>query len=117
MDRDKQKKPIISLIMLCAAPLSAVCFLWYKLETYNLIVHNDAGFYVLVYCFFAFILSAIIWLRNRKKGRPVTATWLVAVLILFTVARVGVKIPLCTECERTTAEELGILVHWIEPYP
>ena len=108
-------KKTLPVVMLCMLPLSAVIFLFYCLETYNSIVHNDSGFFVCLYSVFMFIVSLIIWLKNKSYNKCLTFVFAVATAVLCAVFYFGNKIPFCVECEHVTAEDLGFLIHWIAP--
>lgn len=108
-------KRFMPAVILCLLPLSAVSILFYCLETYNSVVHNDCGTLICFYCIISFIISLIIWKRIKSKWRFMTCIFVVSTLILCAVFYVGNKIPFCVECDHVTAEDLGFLQHWISP--
>ena len=109
------KKNVISAVILCALPLSAISYLFYCLETYYEVVHNDSAALIGFYCIITFIISTEIWRRNRKANRSLTAIWGLSTLVLILVLLIGNRIPFCVECDQVTAEDLGFLIHWIKP--
>lgn len=109
------KKRSLSTIILCAIPLSALALVFYCLETYNEAVHNESSFFVCGYSVIAFIISTLIWHRTKKTNRGATVTWIISAVVLMLVFYVGSKIPFCVVCDRVTAEDLGFLIHWIQP--
>ena len=104
------KKPTASLLFL-ALPLSALLFLLYCLETYT--AHTDTSFYVCLYCIVAFAVSVLVWRRSKASVPHATVIWAVSTAVLVFTFCTAAKIPFCTVCDSTTAEELGILIHWI----
>ena len=92
-------------------PLSAAALTLYCLETYDNTVHNESSAVVCGYCLLMLLLSVAVW--RRTKG--VTALWILSALILAFVYYVGCKIPFCVVCDQVTAEDLGFLIHWIQP--
>ena len=103
------------LILQSAIPLSALGLLLYCLETYNDAVHNESGFFICCYCVLGLIISTILWCCIRKRIGPATVIWIISTIILVFVFYVGWKIPFCVVCDRVTAEDLGFLIHWIQP--
>lgn len=69
-------KKTLPVVILCMLPLSAVIFLFYCLETYNSIVHNDSGFFVCLYSVFMFIVSLIIWIKNTAEDLGFLIHWI-----------------------------------------
>ena len=98
-------------ILFLALPLSALLFLLYCLETYT--GHTDTAFYVVLYCALALAVSAFVWHRSKASVPYATAFWLMAATVLILTLCTAFKIPFCTVCDNTTAEELGFLIHWI----
>ena len=108
-------KKTLPVVILCILPLSVVIFLFHCLETYNSIVHNDSGFFVCLYSVFMLIVSLIIWLKNKSYNKCLTFVFIVSTAVLCAVFYFGNKIPFCVECDHVTAEDLGLLIHWIAP--
>ncbi len=111
------KKPVVPMLFLCILPLSACGLLWYALETYGEVVHNESGFVVCLYAAIAVAISTEIWQKHRTGHRAVTVLWIMALCLLAFVFYVGKKIPFCVVCDGVTAEALGFLTHWISPNP
>lgn len=119
--RDKQKvrqtkADWMRLIAMILLPLTALAYLYYSLETYTLVVHNDAGFLISVYvaaCLFALV---VLWEKSRGRGMRFNVMAVAALMVLMFVFAVAQKIPFCVECDHVTAEELGFLTRWIPPY-
>ena len=110
------KKRIPLIAALCALPLLGGIWLLHCLETYNATpAHSNSAGFISVYCLAAIISAAIIWWKNRKFGKIVTVVWLLSTLILLFVLLTCERIPFCVECDHTTAEDLGFLIHWIKP--
>ena len=108
-------KRIMPVILLCLLPLSAAAYLIYSLETYNSVVHNDCGALICFYCIISFIISLIVWAKNRSATKYITYIFIVSTLMLCGIFYVGNKIPFCVECDHVTADDLGFLVRWISP--
>ena len=98
-------------ILLLAPSLLALLFLFYCLETYT--AHTDTAFYVCLYCIIALAVSVFVWQRSKAALPHATAIWVSAAAILIFVLFTAAKIPFCTVCDRTTAEDLGFLIRWI----
>lgn len=96
-------------------PLAAITYLFYCLETYNLVVHNDSGFAVQALSLFFMLVEFILWRKKRKQYRAYTVIAVISTFLLAAVFYVGGKIPFCVECDRITAEDLGFLQYWIQP--
>ena len=109
------RKQITSTGILCAIPLSALLLTLYCLETYNETVHNESSILVCIYSVIALIASTWIWHRTKRVNRGATAIWLLSVVMLMFVFYVGSKIPFCVVCDQVAAEDLGFLIHWIQP--
>lgn len=105
----------IRLIIMILLPITALGYLYYSLETYNQVVHNESGFFVCIYAFACMMAEATMWMLSRKKGTRYTVIALIALVILLFVWYVGEKIPFCVECDHVTAEDLGFLTYWITP--
>lgn len=105
----------LAIILLCVLPLSAVALALYSLENYHNTVHNDASFYVCLYCVAAFVVSTVVWRYAKKHNRGASVLWCISAAVLGFVFYVGSKIPFCVVCDRITAEDLGFLTHWIQP--
>ena len=108
-------KKALPVILLCLLPLSAAAYLFYCLETYYSVVHNDSGFIVCTYSILVFLITLILWLKNRASNKYLTVLFAVSTLILCGVFYVGNRIPFCVECDHVTAADLGFLTHWITP--
>ena len=109
------KKQIFSTTLLCLIPISALALTLYCLETYDQVVHNESGLLVCAYGLLSLLICTRIWLRARKENRYMTLFFLLAAAVLVFVVYVGTKIPFCVVCDRVTAEDLGFLIHWIQP--
>lgn len=110
-------KKWLSMIALCLLPLSLVAYLFYSLETYNSVTHNECGASICMCSVIAFLISLYLWNRIQKTAKYATAIFIVSSLILCGVYYVGTKIPFCVICDGVTAEDLGFLTHWIDPMP
>lgn len=109
------KKQFVPVLLLCLIPISALALTLYCLETYDQVVHNESGLLVCGYSLLAFLICTCIWLRVRKSNRHLTAIWFLAAAVLVFVFYMGTKIPFCVVCDQVTAEDLGFLIHWIQP--
>ena len=98
-------------IFFLALPLTALLFLLYCLETYT--GHSDTSFWVCLYSIFALAACTFLWLLTKSTVPNSTALWFLSVAVLVFVFYAASKIPFCTVCDHTTAEELGFLVRWI----
>ena len=109
------RKQLASKMILCAIPLSALALTLYCLKTYDKTVHNESAALVCMYSVIALIVSTWIWHRTKRFNRGATAIWLLSVVMLVLVFYTGSKIPFCVVCDQVTAEDLGFLIHWIQP--
>ncbi len=98
-------------IIFFALTLSALLFLLYCLETYT--AHHDTYFFVCVYSILALAASTFLWLLTKNTVPHSTIIWLLSTAVLVFVFYAASKIPLCTVCDKTTAEDLGFLIRWI----
>lgn len=110
----KRKMPAI---IMCLLPLVAVAYLFYSLETYYSVTHNECGINICIYCAAAFVASFIIWLKTKATRKYMTWIFIISTLILAGVFYVGYRIPYCVVCQGITADKLGFLTHWIVPVP
>ena len=108
-------KKFIPAIGIGLISLSTLAVLFHALETYNEVVHNEASFYVTAYAIAAIVISTIIWRKNRIARKHLSVVWFLSLLIMGFVYYAGNKIPFCVECDHVTAEDLGFLIHWIQP--
>lgn len=113
--RNRMKKHIVPIFFLCIIPLSALALTLYCLETYYEVVHSEASILVCGYSVLAFAVSTLIWYRMKTVSRCSTVIWIVSTIVLVFVFYVGSKIPFCVVCDHVTAEDLGFLIHWIQP--
>lgn len=109
------KKEILPVCILGAIPISALALVLYCLETYYAVVHNESSLLVCGYCIIAFIVSTFIWCRIKKTNKRSTVIWIISTAALVFTFYVGSKIPFCVVCDQVTAEDLGFLIHWIQP--
>ena len=110
-------KKLVFTIILCLLPLAAVANLFYSLETYYSVVHNECGVKICFRCVIAFIISLIIWVKYKSTAKYMTWIFILSTVILCAVFYVANKIPFCVVCDQVTAEDLGFLTHWISPLP
>ncbi len=110
------KKGTISLAIIILLTLSAVGFLLYNLETYYEVVHDEQSILVCGYTVLISLITGFIFMAKRNSFRSYKTIYAVCAVVLFLVFLLGRQIPLCVECEQTTARELGILRFWIEPF-
>ena len=110
------KKGTISLAIIILLTLSAVAFLLYNLETYYEHVHGEESTLVCGYTIFIALVTGFIFMAKRDSFRSYKTIYAVCAAVLFLVFLLGRQIPLCVECEQTTARELGILRFWIKPF-
>ena len=108
-------KKFFALFFLCLIPLVMLAFLYFDLETYKEITHNECGAFLCIESALAFVVCSVIALCNRRRGKAILITWVASTLVLAFVFYVGNKIPFCVVCEDVTAEDLGFLTHWIAP--
>lgn len=108
-------RKILPIFLLCVIPISALALVFRCLETYYETVHNESSFLVCSYSIIAFAVSTFIWFRVKKANRYSTPIWILSAMILVFVFYVGSKIPFCVVCDGVTAEDLGFLIHWIQP--
>jgi len=111
----RSKGEIISIIIMILLPLSALGLLYYSLETYTRTVHNDSGFLVGAHAIGCIAVTAVLWLKLRKKGKKFTVIAAISLAVLAFVLIVAEKIPFCVECDQVTKEDLGFLTYWIPP--
>lgn len=108
-------KKFFAIFFLCLIPLIMLAFLYFDLETYKEITHNECGAFLCIESALAFVICSVIALCNRRRGKAILITWVASTLVLAFVFYVGNKIPFCVVCEEVTAEDLGFLTHWISP--
>lgn len=113
--QSRTKADWIRLIIMILLPFTALGLLYYKLETYTQVVHNDAGALVSAYAVACFVAVSVLWGKSFKKGAGFGVVAIAALLVLSFVFYVGEKIPFCVECDHITAEDLGFLTYWIPP--
>lgn len=87
--------------------------LLYSLETYE--PHTDAGFGCQLIALIAIVMNAVVAARSRKCNRFLCAPAVVSLVLCLLVFVIADRIPLCPECDHTTAADLGFLTHWISP--
>ena len=112
----RSKGEIISIIIMILLPLTALGYLYYCLETYTQVVHNDSGTLAGAHAVGCMVVNFILWMKMRRKGRIFSIIAAAALFLLIFVLWVASKIPFCVECDHVTADDLGFLIHWIEPY-
>ena len=110
-----EKEQPFHIFILCIIPVSALVLVFYCLETYNKVTHNESSILVCGYSILAFIISTLVWRKTKKITRCATAVWIISTAALAFVFYVGSKIPFCVVCDQVTAEDLGFLIHWIKP--
>lgn len=109
------KGEIISIIIMILLPISALGLLYYSLETYTRTVHNDSGFLVGAHAIGCMVVTVVLWMKLRKRGKKFTVIAAISLAVLAFVLIVAEKIPFCVECDQVTAQDLGFLIHWIKP--
>ncbi len=94
-------------------PLAAALIVQYNLAQYQ--AHEEPyGFVMFLIAWFGgiyLIAMCVRFIRRRRWG--MSALQLASILALVAVFALYMKIPLCPECDHTTAEDLGFLIKWI----
>ena len=108
-------KQLIRWSVMAFLPIAAIAYLFYCLETYDFVVHNDSGFAVQALSLLFMLVEFILWRKGRRQHRAYTVVAVICALLLAAVFYVGGKIPFCVECDQITAEDLGFLQYWIRP--
>lgn len=101
-------------IMLILPFIAAACLL-FALETYDSVVHSNAGATVSLITLFCAFVEFMLWRKGQQQHKAYTIIALFAAVILVGVFYVAEKIPFCVECDQVTADDLGFLTHWITP--
>lgn len=110
----KFKRFVIGIIPYALAALSAYALVD-ALVNYR--AHSDSGFGALMIAVVGIILTFLYaeHALAHKKYRTLAALALPAA-VLVAVILIAYKIPNCPECDHTTAEDLGFLTKWIQPW-
>ena len=94
-------------------PLAASLIVQHCLANYR--PHEERGFFAMfMIAWFGGIYLLVMSVRSIRRRRWSMAAFQAASLLaLIAVLALYMKIPLCPECDHTTAEDLGFLIKWI----
>ncbi len=123
MDRLRKNIWLMAIPIACA--VLSVFTLLYELENY--IPHADSGFFAMcigivgsiiaVLPIIVHMISAAARKRLQMIDRAALLTAAVCLAVCGCAALLANSIPLCPQCEGITAQELGLLAHWIKAGP